>query len=362
MENKNNSLLHCRTIATDSFNQSTNKISEINNKQKINWNGFWSYIQHLRQSKEKNKVNEIINYLNCYLLSPHLLSPNNISYYYEALSLLSFYYLQKEYLSGLDWVYRCIKRVASKQIKEVPKEIQIKINYRYAKLLKDKNEYVSYAYNILNEVNEFEMADEMKKEFDTLKDEIENKMKDDYNEKEQKIPFDWSNVNKDDDCWNPYIDILLNKESDININHVEHNKDNINDLLTNKTNESQEKRSGKNHVDRLGSQYIRQYLNVQKTNASKMRSKSFHSNKISNEMSINDLLLSNGNSNENNNNNCKNLDNIQKAKKDSRKKIKVLLLTENKSIPFLPRTIYYKNNQKFNEIISKLGILKNIHC
>ena len=110
------------------------KVSEYINRQPINWNGFYSYAQWLRSEKNKNNDNTVLHYLNYFLLSPNLLKPNNIKYYYDTLSLLSMFYCKANNLHGLDWVYHSLLRTQKTNQKASP-EIQTKISIRYAYVL-----------------------------------------------------------------------------------------------------------------------------------------------------------------------------------------------------------------------------------
>ena len=77
---------------------------------KIVWKGFYSHALFLtkknkedkkKQSKEKNNE-KISKMLNFFLLSPNLLSKDNLLIYYDSLSLLSYLYFITENLYGLD--------------------------------------------------------------------------------------------------------------------------------------------------------------------------------------------------------------------------------------------------------------------
>ena len=105
------------------------KVSEYIDKQPINWNGFYSYAQWLQSEKLKNNDNTILHYLNYFLLSPDLIEPDNIQYYYDTLSLLSMYYCKANNLHGLDWAYHSLLRTQKTNKKASP-ETQANIFFK----------------------------------------------------------------------------------------------------------------------------------------------------------------------------------------------------------------------------------------
>jgi hypothetical protein len=286
------------------------KVSEYIDKQPINWNGFYSYAQWLQSEKLKNNDNTILHYLNYFLLSPDLIEPDNIKYYYETLSLLSVYYCKANNLHGLDWAYHSLLRTQKTNKKASP-QTQANIFFKYAYLLNSRDVYLSFAYKLLNEIGE-SVDQKIKDDYIKLKNEIIHKIIDrNYDQNFQIPPFELTEFEEKDDYWNP---LLLDVDKSVEVYEIE-------------------KKRGQGK-----------------------------SNKKNNFFDMNDDDDDNINKEDKTmNNNSNNSDDLNQ----SIKKIKVLILAANKSIqtiPYIPRYIHYKNDNEFKEILAKLGITDFQQC
>ena len=195
----------------------SNKNQQIENK-KINWNGFYSHAQWLRS--EKNNDNNVLHYLNYFLLSPHLFEPNSIKYYYDTLSLLSMYYWKASNIHGLDWVYHTLLRAQKKNQKASP-EIQTKIIIRYAHALNSEGVCLGFANQLLSEIGEIS-DQKIKEEYIKLKNDLDTKLKNNELQNNTKGPVEWNKFEEEDDYLNPYINTN---------NNGEENRENDNDII-----------------------------------------------------------------------------------------------------------------------------------
>ena len=285
------------------------KVSEYIDGQSINWNGFYSYAQWLQSEKLKNNDNTILHYLNYFLLSPDLIEPDNIKYYYETLSLLSVYYCKANNLHGLDWAYHSLLRTQKTNKKASP-QTQANIFFKYAHLLNSRDVYLSFAYKLLNEIGE-SVEQKIKDDYIKLKNEIIHKIIDrNYDQNFQIPPFELTEFEEKDDYWNP---LLLDVDKSVEVYEIEKKR-------------GQGKSNKKNNF--------------------------FDMNDDDDIINKEDKTM---------NNNSNNSD----ALNQSIKKIKVLILVANKNIqtiPYIPRYIHYRNDDEFKEILAKLGITDLQQC
>ena len=110
-------------------------------------------------------------------------------------------------------------------------------------------------------------------------------MKDNYDEKEQKDPFDWSNVSEDDNCWNPYSQIVLS--------NTKNEKEDKKNVITH-NNELNDKQAENNGLYGSDKEFLQQQFNFIKRHSNSMAIKPFQCcNKSSEEIYINDYKIIN---------------------------------------------------------------------
>ena len=98
------------------YNKLNNNMSLCNQiddtkKVNINWKGIFSYVQALQTNKDKNKENEILRYINYFLLSENIANENYLALYMKVLAQLSFNYYNTKNENGFKWLYFTIKRM-----------------------------------------------------------------------------------------------------------------------------------------------------------------------------------------------------------------------------------------------------------
>ena len=227
---------------------------------KIVWKGFYSHALFLtkknkednkKQSKKKNNE-KISKMLNFFLLSPDLLSKDNLLIYYDSLSLLSYLYFITENLYGLDWIYHLLKRLQLDK-HEIPVELQVRVIVRYAYVLNKTNKCLEYLNQLIHEIEVTEGSIDSKlfNDWDNLKKEIEIKINNETTVKDIEPYFAWKTVYEDNDCWNVYIYDNKEEENQVQmiIQNIDKTSNNTNQETTSLTNEQFDKTVQDNSVN-----------------------------------------------------------------------------------------------------------------
>ena len=296
---------------------------------KINWNGFYSYAQWLHFENKNKEPHKVIEYLNYFLLSPNLYD-NNINLLYKGLSLLSYYYFKMGKILGLDWIYHIMKGILEID-NEQNVEIQSKIIFRYAYIISDITNYFHYANDVLKEVENYQITNkQINEEISELKKKLMTKLNEEQSLNEQSIFLKLNQF--EEDCWNRYMEaytLFITTKFDVKKISATSNVQ----LNQNEQSFKEDISHQNNHID----------INCPYDKFDNIGENKNQTNEMQNDF----------------NNSQENGDDIQKLKLN---KTKVLILSEKIMLPFIPRYIYWKNKEDFNDVLSNLILNEPYEC
>jgi hypothetical protein len=119
-------------------------------KMNINWKGIFSYVQALQTKKDKDKENEILRYINYFLLTKDIADKDYLALYMKVLAQLSFIYYSTQNENGFKWLYFTLKRMHIQN----DNEFKGKIYYNYAKYLSEQTKELNFALELIKTIKD----------------------------------------------------------------------------------------------------------------------------------------------------------------------------------------------------------------
>ena len=174
----------------------------------INWKGIFSYVQALQTKKDKDKENDILRYINYFLLTKNIADKDYLALYMKVLAQLSFIYYSTQNENGFKWLYFTIKRMNIQN----DNEFKGKIYFNYAKYLSEQQKELHFALELIKEVKDVKWASQQNEKLvNDLRTELQNKIKECNSKNNSNNNYDYK-----DDCWNIYyndnVDMSIQKK------------------------------------------------------------------------------------------------------------------------------------------------------